>query len=274
MACIIDCHCHFGIGDGLNGPWDTRADIRKYLMQAAEAGVEQINLFAAFHSDYAQANAEVARVVRSCPKRFYGFAFVHAERDANRIFELVQVAVQHYGFVGIKAHRHDARLTREVCEVARAFHLPILYDIMGEVSIVELLATEYPDVPFIIPHLGSFADDWKAQMAFLPLLERHPNVFTDTSGVRRFELLERAVRRAGAHKILFGSDGPWLHPGVELAKVYALKISEHDRLMILRDNFRRLISKVRRWPVRGTSSYGAGMKNLFVNTADPWVHRP
>ena len=44
-------------------------------------------------------------------------------------------------------------------------------------------------------------------------LERHPNVFTDTSGVRRFDLLEQAVERAGPEKVIFGSDGPWLHPG-------------------------------------------------------------
>ena len=35
-------------------------------------------------------------------------------------------------------------------------------------------------------------------------------------GVRRFDLLGQAVERAAPHKILFGSDGPWLHPGVEM----------------------------------------------------------
>ena len=84
---------------------------------------------------------------------------------------------------------------------------------MGEVASVELLATEYPDVAFIIPHLGSFADDWAAQLALVDHLARHPNVHADTSGVRRFDLLEEAVRRAGPSKLLFGSDGPWLHPG-------------------------------------------------------------
>ena len=118
-------------------------------------------------------------------------------------------------FVGIKAHRHDAPLTREICEAARAFSLPVMYDVMGEVSVVELLAEEYPDVPFIIPHLGSFSDDWRAQLDLIDHLVRRPNVHADTSGVRRFDLLEQAVRRAGARKILFGSDGPWSHPGVE-----------------------------------------------------------
>lgn len=268
MACIIDCHCHYGIGDGLNGPWDTRADLRKYLTWAAEAGIGRINLFAAFHSDYARANAEVARAVRHCPQRFYGFAFIHAERDAGRVFDLVRTAVQEYGFVGIKVHRHDARLTREVCEVARAFGLPILYDVMGEVSSVELLATEYPDVRFIIPHLGSFADDWKAQLGFLPMLERHANVFTDTSGIRRFDLLEQAVKRAGAHKVLFGSDGPWLHPGIELAKVYALKLPPRERAFVLSGNFLRLISGVRQQPAMRNKYIGP--QQALLPARDPW----
>src|SRR5262249_32195047 len=151
-----------------------------------------------------------------------GFAFLHPEHDRGRVFSLVQVAVGRYGFRGLKVHRHDARITREICEAARAFSLPVLYDVMGEISVLELLATQYPDVSFIIPHLGSFADDWGAQLALIDHLVRHANVYTDTSGVRRFDLLEQAVRRAGPAKVLFGSDGPWLHPGVELAKVRAL----------------------------------------------------
>ena len=68
--------------------------------------------------------------------------------------------MREHGFRGIKVHRHDARITREICDVARAFALPVLYDVMGETSAVELIATEYPDVAFVIPHLGIFADDF------------------------------------------------------------------------------------------------------------------
>jgi predicted TIM-barrel fold metal-dependent hydrolase len=88
---------------------------------------------------------------------------------------------------------------------------------MGAVSVCELLAEEYPDVNFIIPHLGSFADDWRAQIALIDHLVRHSNIYTDTAGVRRFDILVQAVRRAGAQKILglrgiewanLGSEGP------------------------------------------------------------------
>jgi uncharacterized protein len=242
---IIDCHCHAGKGDGLTGPWDTDAPLHKHLRRAARAGIARTVLFAAFHSDYRMANRQVARIVAARPDRFYGFAFIHPAHDRGRVAALVREAVEVHGFVGLKVHRHDARITREICDAASHYRLPVLYDVMGEVIVCELLAQEYREVNFIIPHLGSFADDWRAQVAFLPHLERHANIFTDTSGVRRFDLLVQAVRRAGAHKILFGSDGPWLHPGVELAKVRLLGLSPADAQLVLGGNFLRLIDQVR-----------------------------
>jgi hypothetical protein len=242
---IVDSHCHAGKGDGLTGPWDTDAPLGDYLRHADEAGIGRTVLFAAFHSDYAAANRQVARIVAARPERFWGYAFVHSERDRGRVRALVREAVERFGFRGIKVHRHDARITREVCEVARAYRLPVLYDVMGEVSAVELLASQYPDVRFIIPHLGSFADDWRAQTAMIDHLVRWPNVYTDTSGVRRFDILKRAVRRAGARKFLFGSDGPWLHPGVELEKVRALRLSAADERRVCGGNLLRLLSRAR-----------------------------
>ena len=268
---IIDAHCHYGTGDGLTGPWDTRAPLDKYLRWADEAGIHQTVLFAPFHSDYAKANQEVWQMVVSGKRRFHGFAFIHAVRDAGRVFQLVKTAVQRYGFKGIKAHRHDALLSREVCEAARAFRLPILYDVMGKVETVELLATEFPGVNFIIPHLGSFADDWRAQLAFIPLLERHRNVFTDTSGIRRFDLLEMAVKRAGAGKILFGSDGPWLHPGVELEKVFALKLPASETQKILAGNFLKLTDRVRKKPAHLPRPPAGKANTQQREEGDPWL---
>jgi predicted TIM-barrel fold metal-dependent hydrolase len=266
---IIDCHCHAGLGDGLTGPWDTEARLEHYLPRAAQAGIERTVLFAAFHSDYAIANREVARIVATDPHRFYGFAFVHPERDRGRVAALVREAVHEHGFRGIKVHRHDARITREICEVARAFRLPVLYDVMGEVAVVELLAREYPEVPFVIPHLGSFMDDWRAQLGLIDHLVRHPNVFTDTSGVRRFDLLEQAVERAGAGKVLFGSDGPWLHPGVELAKVRLLRLDAAGERKVLGENILRLIGGARRRPtLLETRSVSRGEPPA---PTDPWA---
>jgi predicted TIM-barrel fold metal-dependent hydrolase len=246
IVVIVDCHCHAGTGDGLTGPWDTRADLGPYLARAAAAGIARTVLFAAFHSDYAVANREVAAIVAGDPDRFLGFAFVHAKRDRGRVADMVTEAVGRHGFRGVKLHRRDAPITREVCEVARRWRLPVLYDPMGELSGVEMAAAEYPDVTFIIPHLSSFADDWKTQRAFVDQLGRHPNLHTDTSGVRYYDLLKAAVRQAGPERVLFGSDGPWLHPGIELAKVRALRLPPRAEELVLGGNLLRLVARVRR----------------------------
>jgi predicted TIM-barrel fold metal-dependent hydrolase len=245
-AGVIDAHCHAGPGDGFTGPWDTSAPLGRYLRRCDRAGIARTNLLAAFHSDYAVANEEVGRILAGAPGRFFAFAFVHAERDRGRILAMVRRAVDGLGFCGIKVHRNDARISREVCEAARRLALPVMYDPMGEVATAELVAGEYPDVDFVIPHLGSFADDWSAQLAFCGLLAGRPNLYTDTSGVRRFDLLERAVTEAGAHKVLFGSDGPWLHPGLELDKVHLLRLPPAEEALVLAGNFLRLTRAARR----------------------------
>lgn len=238
---IIDCHCHAGKGDLLTGPWSTDAPVQPYLRRAQAAGIRKTVIFAPFHSDYRKANIQTAQIVAEHPGRFIGFAMIHAERDRDRIYPMVHQAVTQWGFRGIKAHRHDAPATRELCEVAAEFNLPLLYDPAGETDLIDLLASQYPNVNFIVPHLGSFADDWRAHLRVIDQLVRFPNVYADTSGVRRFDYLVQTIKRAGAHKLLFGTDGPWLHPGVELEKIRLLGLSPAQAELVLGRNLLRLI---------------------------------
>lgn len=242
---IIDSHCHAGKGDIKTDPWNSDVSIEPYLYRARAAGIEKTVVVSAFHSDYATANLELARVVARYPDRLIGFAFVHCARDRGRIFQMVNRAVAEWGFRGIKVHGHDAMPTREVCETAKRLRLPLLVDVAGQAQAVKVLAPEYPDVNFIIPHLGSFGDDWRAHQQVIDLLTHHPNVYADTSGVRRFDYLVQAVKRAGAHKVLFGSDGPWLHPALELYKIRLLGLQHTAEALILGGNIMRLINVFR-----------------------------
>jgi hypothetical protein len=108
-----------------------------------------------------------------------------------------------------------------------------------------MIASQYPDVDFIVPHLGSFGDDWRAHVQIIDQLARLPNIYADTSGVRRFDYLVEAIQRAGAHKLLFGSDGPWLHPVLELHKIRLLKLSPREEALVLGHNLMRLIKSAR-----------------------------
>ena len=242
---VIDCHCHAGKGDIVTAPWNTDAPLGAYLRRARVAGIDRTVVFSVFHTDYDTANAQVARLVAAHPGRLIGFAFVHAARDAGRIFGMVEKAVTKWCFRGIKVHGHEAMPTREVCEAALAFRIPLLVDVAGRPQVIDLLAPQYPAVNFIIPHFGSFGDDWRAHQQVIDLLIRLPNVYADTSGVRRFDYIVQAVKRAGARKVLFGSDGPWLHPGLELHKIRLLGLPPDAEALILGGNALRLMRAAR-----------------------------
>jgi len=238
---IIDCHCHAGRGDLLTAPWNTAAPLDAYLRRARRAGIDRTVVFSAFHTDYSAGNREVSREVKRLRPRLVGFAMVHPKNDAGRIRVLVGDAVRRYGFRGIKVHGHEALPTREVCEAAREFQIPLMVDVAGKAHVIDMFAPEYPDVSFIIAHLGSFADDFRAHQQVVFQLARYPNVHADTSGVRRFDYLVEAVRRAGPRKLLFGSDGPWLHPALELQKIRLLGLRPAEEALILGGNAQRLI---------------------------------
>ncbi|MEI6431433.1 MAG: amidohydrolase family protein, partial [bacterium] len=57
--------------------------------------------------------------------------------------------------------------------------------------------------------------------------------------------IEKALRLAGPRKLLFGSDGPWLHPGAELCKLRPLfdemRLPESAIRAILGGNVSRLL---------------------------------
>jgi len=238
---IIDCHCHAGKGDAMTAPWNTDAPLRAYLRRARGAGIDRTVVFPAFHSDYVWANRELARIVAQNRERLTGLAMVHCARDSGRILEMLQRAVRHYGFHGVKVHGHEAMPTRELCDAARELRVPILVDVAGKAHVIDMLAPQYRDVNFSIAHVGSFADDWRAHERVVEQMARYSNVYADTSGVRRFDYLVQAVKRAGPAKILFGSDGPWLHPALELQKIRLLGLPVDEEALILGGNAARVI---------------------------------
>jgi hypothetical protein len=242
---IIDCHCHAGRGDRLTAPWNTDAPLERYLRRARAAGIDKTVVFSTIHTDYATGNAQVARIVARYPNRLIGFVMVHASRDAGRIRAMVRNAVVKWRFRGIKVHGLEAPPTREVCEAAEAFAMPVLVDVGTKPEIVEMFAPQYREVNFIVAHLGSFIGDWKAHQQVIDQIVRHPNVYADTSSVRHYDYIVEAIKRAGPRKILFGSDGPWLHPGLEIHKIRLLGLPAEKEALILGANVMRLMQRSR-----------------------------
>jgi len=222
----------------MSAPWTTRADVEVTLRHMAEAGIDRTIIFPINNAEFERPNQEIAEICGRYPGKFIGFAKHDPQTEAGRIRALLRREVESLGLKGLKLHKLP---TREVLEAVAELRLPILYH-CSKVSEFHLLAQEYPRIPFIVAHLGSFASrDWPEHVAAIDLARRYPNVYLDTSSVVFFKFLEMAAREAGPGKLIFGSDGPELDSRVELYKVKLLKLKPEEEAQVLGGNVLKLL---------------------------------
>ena len=149
-------------------------------------------------------------------------------------------AVEVLGFRGIKVHGHDSLPGRAVCEAARRWRLPILVDVVRRPAASRC----WPPVPR--RELDRAAPRrLRRRLGGVPPGHRpdHPATRTSTptpAGCVLRRLVE-AVRRAGPGKVIFGSDGPQLHPGVELRKVELLGLPPWAQALVTGGTILRLL---------------------------------
>lgn len=139
---------------------------------------------------------------------------------------------------------------------ARAEGLPVMvhcgrWQEMSSYSLVLKVAAGYPDVDFIMSHMGG--DTPELEMATIDAVKDGglTNIYLGTEGVREYWAVQRAVEELGAEKVIFGSDFPLGHPKMYLGVIDALDISEHQRSLVLGGNIMRLVAE------RGHSGSGS-----------------
>ena len=57
----------------------------------------------------------------------------------------------------------------------------------------------------------------------------------------QFGMRSALEKLAGPRKVLFGSDGPWLHPGIEFHKIKMLLLRPEEERLITGQNAARLL---------------------------------
>jgi hypothetical protein len=227
---IIDSHMHAGYSDALRHSWDTFEDIRVSLERMDHFGIDQAVVLPIGHDNFEIHNRQTARIVAEHPGRLVGYAKVSQQHDAGRVGSLLEEAFEKLHLRGLKLHGHP---NREIMDVMKRYKKPALVDVHGEVYPLRYVAEQYPDVPLIIAHMGKFlAFDGAVRQATLWLCRTYPDVYFDTSSVNDHEWLQRAVDEGMVGRMIFGSDGPGLHCGVELARVKALMLSPADEAMV------------------------------------------
>ncbi len=234
---VIDAHCHAGLGTEMTAPWTTRADLDETLRHMQEVGIDRTIIFPINNPTYEKANEAIAEMCGLHPSKLIGFAKHDPQTEAGRVPAMLRREVEKLGLKGLKLHKLP---TRDMLDAVAELRIPILYH-PKEVDDYYMIAEEYPQIQFIMAHMGGYGT-WQKPMNGIGLAMRYPNVFVDTSQVT-VKHIELAVKYLGPDKIIFGSDGPEQDSRVELYKIRLLKLPPADEAKILSGNILRLLPK-------------------------------
>jgi predicted TIM-barrel fold metal-dependent hydrolase len=141
--------------------------------------------------------------------------------------------------LGLRAVRSDGPPTRELLDVAAELSVPVIYypvhkNNEGPARWYHMIASTYPSVNFILPHLGDYASyTWWAHIETIDLLKRYPNIYIDTSAILEIKYLAMACLELKPDRILFGSVAPELDPRVAVETIRLMKLSREAQEKIM-----------------------------------------
>jgi predicted TIM-barrel fold metal-dependent hydrolase len=196
--------------------------------------------------DYQAANRYIAHVCEQHPEKLIGFAVHNPHREAGLIQQMLADEVNS---MGLRAVRSDGHPTRELLDAATGLHIPVIYypnlrPGVGPGRWYHMIASAYPQVRFILPHLGEYgSENWWRHMEALDLVKRYPNVYVDTSGIGSLKYLEMAAKELPPERILFASFAPELDPRVEVEAIRLLHLPLDRYAKVMGENMLGLLQR-------------------------------
>src|SRR5215472_15975723 len=204
---VIDSHVQVGSGETWDEP--TRAvdyDVGLIFERAAESEIDRCCVAAVRSATYSEQNRDVAGLCARYPDKLIGFAVHSPQREARQLRPLLMEEVRSMGLKGVKSDGHP---TRELLDVAAELGIPVMYypktdRSSGLLTAFHMMASAYPSVNFILPHLGAFrSDSYPTHIEAIDLVKRHPNIHVETSGIPEHKYLEMAPGELPAERIIF-----------------------------------------------------------------------
>lgn len=256
----IDVHGHFGrncpAGRHIERPFGSaeplevvqtirRCNIAKIVVSPMES------LFPFGDADVLQGNRSAAKVVAENHELLQWVVVnPREERSYEQAAELLKTRTA----VGIKihpvAHIYDIKEKGEAIFSFAAKHNLIVLTHSGDAQSLPEdfvpFVNNFPNVKLILAHLGNSPNDDRMLHVKAVEMSQHGNIYVDTSSAMNIlpNVLENAIKRIGADKILFGSDTPLYFTPMQRARIEFSNISEIDKRKILRENAIKLFGDI------------------------------
>ncbi len=244
---IIDSHCHMGGSYGSTYIPDGSPQAILKSMKGLGIDVACVSHTAALGPGHTWGNDRIMEAAIAYPGKFYIYCTINPFYP-NKILNELDRCFENPYTKGIKLHPHihgrptDHKNYLPVFEYAAKKKCPVLVHVytMEEIRNMDKFASEYPEVSFIMAHIGGEAINMEKA---IDVINRHDNVFGDFAVSRVWEgNVEWLTAEAGSHKLLFGSDTPFMSPVPTVARIALAEISEEDKKNILGLNMKRILN--------------------------------
>jgi len=251
---IIDFHAHPGFSHDLKG---MRAEFRPALRAAKHHGIDWVCLNAL--ADWTEsptpvrvrkANDAVLALMEDYPDRVLRFCYVNPRYPDDSMKEIERCVVRG-GMAGIKlwiaCSARDKRVDA-IAQRAAELRVPILqhawYNARGQKpnestpADVAAMAAKHPDTMIVMAHLTGAGERGISEIA------PYENLSVDISGGEpEAGVVELAVKKLGANRVVFGTDTPIRSYGMTLGKVVGAKLTAREKKLILGGNAEQLLSR-------------------------------
>ena len=189
-------------------------------------------------------NTVIAEACAAYPEKLYGFFFINPNDPG--VMEELSGAISVPCWKGIKMAQRQypvdlgGERMRQIGRFGCEHSLPVFIHLgfVKETYDIEPLASALPDLRIIVAHLGIQYFD-KA----LNWVRRYKNVYLDTSSnFATSKMVETAVRRVGAERLVMGSDSPILgDQPAALDKIRSARIGDAEKALIMGENLAGLL---------------------------------
>lgn len=246
---VIDMHTHMGMQNCLYYP-DHDADGLVRAMD--EAGIDFIVSSPVEDlMDGSTRRSQIADAMRRYPDRIKGFYAINPLLGID-VKEIGKAFITEPGYVGLKflPDYHRTNLTDDVYKPALDFanrHGMLVLSHTWGVSMngescnsadkIIAILDQYPNIVLLMGHSCQGQVDLAIEIS-----AKYKNAYLDICDTSRLNgVIEKMVRKAGAHKVVFGTDAPMQSFHFQLGCVLGARIGEDEKRLILRDNALRIL---------------------------------
>ncbi len=245
---IYDAHAHLGKWPSITMREYNEDHIVNY-MNYMSIKKTMLSSSMAICSDFKAGNKELEAAIAKYPDRLLGLVTVNPNYKDGMVEEYKKYE-SNQNFLGIKIHpSYNGKGVlsseyEELFEYANKKECMILVHTFNQNDVTALakVAEKYSGVNFIFAHAG--CETGIEQMA--ELIKNKENIYCDIPvSFAPANALEYLVAKGNPDKILFGTDSPLFDYRITYGRVLFADISDTDKLKILGQNFKRLLSKTK-----------------------------